>query len=190
MGYISNPDIEANLRDAKVKQTIAEIISDAIRQYVQLEDPVMKRMATCVTNLKQLGLVLHLYSTDHQGKYPTDLTDLHFVDPPYISVPYPFACPGYVSTMHKEMTDGTKSTGYVYVGGLTARDSGDIMVIFDASPNNHAGRGRTVLCLNGHTEFYPEDLFQERLNKQRAGLISTEVKLPAAAIRSIAESQR
>jgi len=190
MGYLSNPSVEANFRDSETRRTVATVICEAIARYVQNEDPVMKGIATCMANLKQLGLPLHAYGADNQGRYPDSLTDLYLGKPPYVSVPYPLACPGYVQTIRIGMTDELIPSGYLYVTGLTDKNPGSVMVAFDASPDNHAGRGRNILFLDGHVQFCSEQDFQERLNKQKDSFVVTDVRLPLAALRSIAELHR
>lgn len=120
--------------------------------------------AACLSNLKQIGLALHMYTQDYNGKFPDDISVLC---PDYISTAKIFKCPGDKTISEiKEVNHGTQIS-YVYIKGLTEKDSSDSIMVYDASPDNHDGEGRNVLFLDGHVRWYAEKEFQELLNKNK-----------------------
>ena len=124
----------------------------------------LARRASCMSNLKQIGLALHMYAQDYDGKFPDDLSTLC---PNYISNPKIFKCRGDKTISEiKEMKQGTRIS-YVYVTVLTEQDSTDRILAYDASPDFHDGEGRNVLFLDGHVAWYAEKEFQKLLKKNR-----------------------
>ena len=122
------------------------------------------RRATCRSNLKQIGLALHMYAADYDEKFPDDFSALY---PNYIGTAKIFKCPNdkTMSEM-KEIKPDTR-VSYVYVTGLTNQDSADRILAYDASPDFHNGEGRNVLFLDGHVAWYTEKEFQKLLNKNK-----------------------
>lgn len=120
------------------------------------------RKAVCMSNLKQIGLALHMYAQDYDEKFPDDISALC---PNYIANAKIFKCPSDKTISEiKEMKPGTRIS-YVYIKGLTEKDSQDSMIAYDASPDNHDGEGRNVLFLDGHVKWYDEKEFQKLLSK-------------------------
>lgn len=118
--------------------------------------------AACISNLKQIGLALRMYSCDYKEKFPDDLNVLY---PMYISTGRIFKCPGDKTISEiKEVKPRTKLS-YTYVAGLTEEDGSDKIIAYDASFENHEGKGRNVLFLDGHVAWKSEKDFQKLLKK-------------------------
>ncbi len=91
------------------------------------------RRAVCLSNLKQIGLGLHMYAMDHNEAFPEDISALY----PKYSGPRVFKCPSDESISEiKEIKPGTRIS-YVYVRALTTKDSSGTIVAYDASPYHH-----------------------------------------------------
>ena len=56
---------------------------------------------------------------------------------------------------------------YIYIKGLTEKNSSDSIIAYDASPDYHDGNVRNVLFLDGHVVKYAEKEFQKLFNKNR-----------------------
>ena len=95
-------------------------------------------MAQCLSNLKQIGLALHMFSQDHDERFPPDLESLY---DKYASDPQLFQC----STTPSEMS-------YTYVSGLSSTGSASWVVAYDKRAN-HGGDGRNVLVIDGHVKW-------------------------------------
>ena len=111
------------------------------------------REASCLSNLKQIGLACHMYAADNKGKFPPKLDDLV---PNYLPQRRVFHCPS---------APGSDTTlSYSYVAGLTDRDT-DKALAYDAQA--HADGTRNVLFADGHVQPLPEVAFQELLHPTR-----------------------
>jgi len=88
----------------------------------------------CFAKLKQVGVALHLYSSDNGEKFPPSLQDL---EPKYLEG-MGVSCPA-------------AAIPYAYVSGLMATDPPNLIVAFDL-PGNHL-KGAHVLFLDGHVEW-------------------------------------
>jgi len=90
---------------------------------------------SCMSNLKQVGVALHLYASDNGEKFPTKLQDLV---PKYMPDATIMSCPA-----------GKRQ--YAYVSGLKATDAPNLIIAFDV-PGNHS-QGANVLFVDGHVEW-------------------------------------
>ncbi len=108
------------------------------------------RRARCTSNLKQLGLALHMYSLDHNGALPESLGAL--LAPDYPSGSEALECPGH-------RIAGTGPASYIYVRGLPGEETQPSIIAYDASPDHHGG-GRNVLFADGHVGYHTEDDFE------------------------------
>ncbi len=121
------------------------------------------KQAVCMSNLKQIGLALHMYAVDHNEKFPKSLKELY---PNYVAKAKIFKCPADKNIKEiKEINKGTVLS-YTYVKGLTKTNSPDTVLVYDASVENH-GDGRNVLFLDGHVKWYREGEFQKLLHKTK-----------------------
>ena len=102
----------------------------------------------CNNNLKQIGLALHIYSSDHSNEFPRSFADLA---PTYLNEPMLFVCPsarskpGPMSAVH-EWCD------YIYVSGLCEADPSDVVQAIE-KPTNHGGEGGNVLFVGGYVKW-------------------------------------
>ncbi len=99
---------------------------------------------TCTSNLKEIGLSLHMYSMDNNGQLPPNLGALY---PRYIEDLRIFVCPMSSETV-SEATEIDDKGSYVYIPGYTSKDDPDTLIVYEKS---HPGsEGRYELYLNGH----------------------------------------
>ena len=104
------------------------------------------RRTSCMNNLKQIGIAVHLYATDNMERFPKTLQEL--VDGGYIDSLEIFKCPS-AST---GIPDNADSGDYAYKTGLTeSADSGTAIARDKAE--NHKGQGGNVLFVDGHVKW-------------------------------------
>ncbi len=121
------------------------------------------RQTLCVHNLKMLATGLKLYADEHDGRFPDRLSAL---SPKYIpgleclicpeaqsvcmrdhGVPHPFPPSPDPDTIEK-------LSSYAYVPGLKTSDPADTVIAYERV-DNHFGRGRSLLYLDGHGAWEP-----------------------------------
>ncbi len=104
------------------------------------------RRASCLNNLKQIGISLHMYATDNLERFPTNLQQL--VDGGYIDTLEVFKCPSSASDIPQSADGGD----YLYQSGLTeSADSGTPIVCDKAG--NHKDYGGNILYVGGHVRW-------------------------------------
>jgi uncharacterized protein DUF4190 len=96
------------------------------------------REATCIMNVKQIGLSCALYADENNGKLPRKLDDLK----PYTPSTKPFICP--------QASDITRYS-YAFVGVTSKWQEDPKLIILREIEANHRGR-RTVLFDDGRAE--------------------------------------
>jgi type II secretion system protein G len=104
------------------------------------------RRTSCMNNLKQISIALHLYATDNSEKFPNTLQEL--VDGGYIDNLEIFKCPSATSNM----PDSADSGDYSYKTGLTESADSDEPIGCDKT-SNHKGQGGNILYVGGHVKW-------------------------------------
>ncbi|MCK4400959.1 DUF1559 domain-containing protein [bacterium] len=107
----------------------------------------MARRTKCISNLKQIGLGLHMYAQDNEEKFPNTLSALY---PKYISTLDIFKCPAQKEKIKTKADIDTKA-GYKYISGLS-EDSPSSAVVAHTK-KGYFKRGRNVLYVDGHVEW-------------------------------------
>ena len=106
------------------------------------------RRTSCLNNLKQISIALHLYATDNMEKFPKTLQDL--VDGGYLDSLEIFKCQSSSGSVPANADSGD----YVYKAGLTeSADSGTPIACDKAE--NHKGQGGNVLFVGGQVKWQP-----------------------------------
>ncbi|HOX05820.1 MAG TPA: hypothetical protein PK280_05420 [Planctomycetota bacterium] len=121
----------------------------------------------CKNNLRLIGIACHLYAEDYDGHFPDNPRQLY---PSFVDNIKRFSCPSQPSA-DKDSVKGvaTESGSYRLIPGLHDFDPGTFILAYDASLDNHGGRGRNVLFVDGSVEFWGaarEAEFQQRLAEQ------------------------
>ena len=110
------------------------------------------RRISCASNLKCIGLAIKQYAMDYKDNFPqgdnaAGLNEL--IKQEYLTERIVYVCPSTNVNKAKEGTDMTDANcSYIYMGGFSERDSGDIPLAFD-KPGNHSGY-LNVLFKDGH----------------------------------------
>jgi len=101
------------------------------------------RRTSCINNLKQISIALHMYATDHMERFPAKLQEL--VDEGYLDTLEIFKCPSSSSGIPSNADNGD----YMYKAGLTESADSNTPIVCD-KPENHNGEGGNVLYVGGH----------------------------------------
>lgn len=94
----------------------------------------------CENNLKKIGMSMYMYANRNEGRFPASLKTLY--EENYLSDKTIMDCPA------SRIKGTIDEPDYVYVSGLSVKTSENQPVVFDKE-NNHPGRGRNVLFLDG-----------------------------------------
>jgi prepilin-type N-terminal cleavage/methylation domain-containing protein/prepilin-type processing-associated H-X9-DG protein len=144
------------------------------------------RRSSCLSNLKQLGLSMHMYAQDWAEKFPdTDATavkDINVMCPAYASAAKLFICPSSSDTAQGgALTTSSLSTvniSYDYALNCTEQTAVDTCLMLDQSCNtkadgffedldgsieNHGTDGVNALYVDGHVEWVPKGRIKERV---------------------------
>jgi len=110
------------------------------------------RRANCANNMRQIGIALHSYATDHNERFPVDLGLLY---PNYIDDVNVFICPSSGNEAPDEGSIGSGSD-FVYHSGLTESSPSTTPILEDNS-GNHGSEGSNVLYVGGHVKWVAAD---------------------------------
>ena len=100
--------------------------------------------AKCANNLRQIGIALSLYATDHGERFPQSLDALY---PEYVDDMEAFVCPSSGNEVPSTPVGGD----YEYQTGLTASSESTAPIVSD-KPGNHK-HGGNVLYLGGQVKW-------------------------------------
>ena len=140
------------------------------------------RRAVCTSNLKQIGLGLHMYSTDWDERFPPGTSFGRGLYPTYLTDPGIYWCPSDSDAKPTDIdASGTADAhrnvpytafvSYEYAGYGAGQDvsqnykinelnSADTPVVWDngcsTTGANHTTDGGNVLYLDGHVEWVPK----------------------------------
>jgi prepilin-type N-terminal cleavage/methylation domain-containing protein/prepilin-type processing-associated H-X9-DG protein len=136
------------------------------------------RRIACASNLKQIGLAMHMYGNDNSGDYPGDLTtataaselnSLGLLFPNYISDRKVFRCTSDVGVtelsnlaLNGSSTCTASSCSYGYDDNHNEVDDPGVAIAADRKgtdsastklSDNHKNKGQNVLYIDGHVEW-------------------------------------
>ncbi len=121
------------------------------------------RQTLCVHNLKMISTGLNVYAKEHNGRFPDRLSELW---PKHLPGLECLVCPGTQSVCMREhgvphpfppSPDADQIdllSSYAYVPGHTISDPPDTVIVYEKT-DNHFGRGRSLLYLDGHGAWEP-----------------------------------
>jgi len=107
----------------------------------------MARRTKGLSNLKQIGLGIHMYAQDNKEKFPNTLSALY---PKYISTLDVFKCPAQKEKI-KTKTEIDTKTGYKYTSGLSEESPSSTVVAH--TKKGYFKRGRNILYVDGHVKW-------------------------------------
>ncbi len=124
------------------------------------------RRGVCISNLKQIGLAMHMYSQDNYDQFPADSAtptakaSLDKMCPRYASAYGIFVCPSAtenVATASEFFLAGDHLSYSYCKRVLTEKTEVDSAITADQDPTdgsaNHSDEGATFLFVDGHAEW-------------------------------------
>lgn len=127
------------------------------------------RRSSCMSNLKQIGLALHMYAQDYSEKFPDSNGTVGDGGGTYLGYLYPnyagdlrlFSCPSQGTSITHDSSSQTLTTrDYSYKDGLDESDASDTPIAADKDAgtgldanSNHQTDGVNVLYLDGHVSW-------------------------------------
>ena len=107
-----------------------------------------------LSNLKQIGLGLRLYASDHDGKFPDKISDA-----------FDFVPSGKV----RQFTDPTtkQTHPWIYCPGHTDKDPEDTILVFSPPVTYNGRQERIVVHIDDSASFVDEPKFMSLLREQR-----------------------
>lgn len=148
------------------------------------------RRTVCMSNLKQIGLALEIYSHDHNDNFPKNLSQIY---PEYATDLIIFICPEKTPSISKEDVSINFNICYEYVSGMTNKYDRNCIIVFDKKGNHkrkttvwekmrgyprEENTGRNVCFVNTHVRWIPEEkletTWQTHLSKLRYSRTQTK----------------
>ncbi len=150
-----------NLDQARMDALIRRLVGPSL---VKAREKAQRMV--CASNLKQTGLAILMYASDHKDQLPPDLQTL------ISAAKLPDKC--LVCPLA-----GDKGS-YAYRGaGLTTKLPSQMILAHDRSAN-HKGQGRNVVFLDGHVEWVTESRFQDLIRRDNEARRKADLpELPA-----------
>lgn len=120
----------------------------------------------CSSNLKIIGLALHLFAQDNNGEFPERLGELY---PKYITSLSTFICSATTSQPTESDIKENFNLCYEYVPGLNINSPYECIIVFDKAASHKVGakEGRFVLFVRGNLKWIPEKEWQEVYRKHQ-----------------------
>jgi prepilin-type processing-associated H-X9-DG protein len=118
---------------------------------------------SCCGCLSQFSKALLIYSMDHGGQYPPDLTALALGETHYISQPRLYLCRGTRPYSKERVAQAFARPDYAYVAGLKESDPSGAVMLF-CFPENHSGKGCNVARLDGSVPWFSTQEFTRLTN--------------------------
>lgn len=100
------------------------------------------KQTVCTANLRQIGMAMHIYAQDHEGKFPPDLKTL--VDKKIVTAKQLW-CPS------RGGDPGAPDACYVYLAGQRSDGDSRNVLVYEKR-GNHGDEGGAVLFMDGHVE--------------------------------------
>jgi prepilin-type N-terminal cleavage/methylation domain-containing protein/prepilin-type processing-associated H-X9-DG protein len=146
------------------------------------------RRSSCLSNLKQLGLSMHMYAQDWAESFPdansTAVADINVMCPAYASAAKLFVCPSSKDTAQAGVLNtsslGVSNISYAYALNCTEQTAVDTCLLADQSVAdatkaggwnetlvtgvvNHGTDGVNALYVDGHVEWVPLGRISSRI---------------------------
>jgi len=166
------------------------------------------RRANCISNLKQMGLAIHMYAQDYSEYFPvakdnridveTAATALSSLMPTYVAVGRLFICPSSTDTVTTgNILLGETNLSYAYAARCTEQTDSDTCLMVDQSASaaktdkwaegitgaikNHGTDGVNALMVDGHCEWVSKDRVKGRIpNWNNAATGDGAIRNPAS----------
>jgi len=107
------------------------------------------RRSVCVSNLKQAGLAMMMYTQDYGEHFPENLSQLV---PTYLFSQKTLICPSRIPPVSVEEVKGNPEICYEYVPETTTAFSVDCLLLYDRE-ENHNREGRNALFHDGRVQW-------------------------------------
>ena len=116
---------------------------------------VQAKTVVSANNLKQIGLICHMYANDNDGKFPEDLSQDILAD-------Y-----GLDENLLKSprMPDNFNGSGYIYIAGLTPKSSYNIVLAYENPEYFSRSEKINTLYCDGHVQAIPAEMLIKDLKK-------------------------
>ncbi len=119
------------------------------------------RRAACINNIKQVVMACHTYASDHKGRLPDKLSQVH----PYAHSLAVFSCPS-TGTVISRPEDIDSMSSYKLIGGFVlkeVKETGKRLVLYESLENH--GDGANVAFADGHVQWVKPERLRELLKE-------------------------
>ena len=143
-----------------------------------VSQPGGARRASCMNNIRQIGLAMFQYAGDHDGRFPDSFGAL--LKEGYLTTAKVFICPSSGNKVPEDFPSESfeeadlsvlnrvdEWTDYVMVRGITHADPALFIVIHEKW-GSHEGEGTNCFFNDGHVKWYPREAFEKLLSEQQA----------------------